>query len=150
MVQLFSKYKQILVDKINTFCDTEQLPLHIRDAELNQSGKGSKNILVLTLVLDEINYKEAAERIIPMLITNLSESEGKPQEVGRYLEGIGTTPLVMAEAALDAVSRRTKDELITAVMNIYQQEIAKLINHTLAKNDITSEISSFHLEVLSL
>lgn len=150
LLRVFSNYKDILMDKINTYCVAEKIPLHIRDAELNQRGKGTKNILVLTMTLDEINYRKAIETIFPKMLESLSEREDKQGEVIRYLAGMGATPLIMTEAAFDAVSQRTKDEMLTTLMNIYQEDIVKGINHILAKNDITSEISSFRVEVLTL
>jgi hypothetical protein len=62
---------------------------------------------------------------------------------------MGTTPLIMTTAALDAISQRAKDEIFSAIVNIYQEDIVKAINCMLAKKDITSEISSLHVEGLS-
>lgn len=150
MLHMFSKYKALMIDKINTYSEGTGFHLSIRDAELNQVEKDAKDIFVLSFNFDEINYKQIIEKLLPMIIESLSKREDKQGEFIRYLAGMGSLPLIMSEAALSTISQRTKDEMITAIINIYQEDVVKAVNRLLTENEITSEISSLYAEVLPL
>lgn len=145
MIHFITKYRNVIINKINTYCVAEKLPLYIRDMELKQVERGIQNMLRLDAILDEINYNQVIETILPKILENLSKKEDKQGEVVKYLIGMGTATNNMVTAALDTLSQEEKDEMVSTIINIYKEDIVKSINCMIEKQNISSEVSSLHV-----
>lgn len=103
-------------------------------------------MIKLDVVLDEIDYNEVIDFIVPMLLSNLSKKDNKLGRLFAIVSDVDEITSDMLKAALNTPPQQKKNELIVSILTTYNEDIMKQINKVMDKNDIYVSISQVGIE----
>lgn len=96
-------------------------------------------MIEVTLQLDNINYEQIAEQLLPLGLEKLkaTHSEGK---LGTFLKMASVLPPQAVSSMLAALPQETKDELIVMLLNTKKDSIIRTAEQYAQKKNLSVEI----------
>lgn len=91
-------------------------------------------MLKLTLTLDNIDYDALIDRLLPVLMDRLAESDDPKLRMAAML------PQGMAKAALQSLPGDKKEEITALLLNRYKARLADFLIDLAAQNGLSFQI----------
>lgn len=101
-------------------------------------------MIKIEILLDEIQYGEIADTLIPIIIDKLSSKEDAGRLI-QILDGLDKRPGIVAKAALNLLSENFKEEMAVHFMEKYKDNIKEAINAFAEVNQIKAEVDGIRI-----
>lgn len=101
-------------------------------------------MIKIEVLLDEINYGEIADTLIPVIIDRLSEREDSGKLI-QILNGLDKLPGSIAKTALNTLPESVKEEVAVYFLEKYKDKMIEFINAFAEENQIQAEVSGIKI-----
>lgn len=102
-------------------------------------------MIKLEIIIDNIEYGEIAEKVIPIVLQKLSEKEDRSRLV-KILSNVNGLSNKVAKVTLSLLSQDCKDDLAVYFLSDYKEEIVDYANQFIKANQIAIEVSEINIE----
>jgi hypothetical protein len=140
-------FDEILKEYLNEQLTKYGVTARIKSIRFDTIERSHGKVLKIEITVDEIDYEQTAVNLIPLLL-NLSEKEDQAGKFARLLLKLKELPANMLTAAIEAIPKWQRDELLADILMEYQEELAKVLNEVIEKNDVKAQVSE--IKVVSL
>lgn len=101
-------------------------------------------MIKIEISLDQVNYGEIANTVIPMVIDRLSAREDSGR-IMQILNGLDKLPGSLAKTALNSLPENAKEEMAVYFLDKYKDKIMDFINGFAEENQISAEIDRIRI-----
>jgi hypothetical protein len=101
-------------------------------------------MIKIEISLDQINYGEIADTVIPFVIDKISSREDAGKFI-QLLDGLDELPGSLAKTALDVLPEKLKEEMTVYFIDKYKEGIREVINNLAKENKIMAEVSKIRV-----
>ena len=103
-------------------------------------------MIKVDIVLEEIDYNEVVNAMVPKLLEILSDKDTKLASISKVLTNMGSSPANMINAALNVLSQDQRNDLLANICTIYNDDIRELINQIMMEQQLSTAISDVKIQ----
>ncbi|MCD8158325.1 MAG: hypothetical protein LUD77_05345, partial [Clostridiales bacterium] len=137
ITELINSKKELILSKINEYAIENNIFMNTDSIK----GESTQGNIKISVNIQAVDYEGIAEYILPLAAEKAKAYSGddifiKAFGKMKYIsEGLGKT-------FLQALPQETKDELVIYLINNYQDDIVRMVNKHLQKNNIKIKINN--------
>lgn len=145
VASIISNNEGVLVEYLNELIQKNGVIAVIREINFDTVEGSKKDMLKIEVTIDAIDYEETIVNLAPMLLQKMTEQEGNTSKLAQLLIKTKDLPCDVLKAAIGAIPKEQRDELLANILTIYKQELSESLNEAITKNNIKAEIKDFNI-----
>lgn len=145
VASLISNNEAVFIEALNESIRKNGVVAKIKELDFNSAEGSNKDMLKIEVTIDEIDYEETIVNLAPMLIQKMSEQEGNSNKLAQLLLSTKDLPVNVLKAAIGAIPKEQRDDLLANILALYKQEISASLNAAIIKNHVKAEIRDINV-----
>lgn len=145
VASLISNNESVFIEALNESIRKNGVVAKIKELDFNSAEGSNKDMLKIEVTIDEIDYEETIVNLAPMLIQKMSEQEGHSNKLAQLLLSTKDLPVNVLKAAIGAIPKEQRDDLLANILALYKQEISASLNAAIIKNHVKAEIRDINV-----
>jgi predicted RNA binding protein with dsRBD fold (UPF0201 family) len=141
-------YEEELVKFLNELMRSNHITAVVKSLSFKTIERSPDKMLRIEIMIDEIDYEQTLANLAPTVLLKLAEQEGKAGSIAKLLMERNDLPGNVLKAAVAAIPKQQRDELLADILMEYRRELTETLNELIAKNKVSAEIKD--IKVLSL
>jgi hypothetical protein len=147
-VSVLPHYEEELIKFLNDLLRRNNIIAVIKTLSLKTVERSQGKMLRIEVTIDDIDYEQTVTNLAPTVLLKLTEQEGKAGKVAQILMEQNELPGNVLKAAMGAIPKQLRDELLADILMEYRQDLTGVLNELITKNNIKAEIKD--IKILSL
>lgn len=145
MAWMIPHFNEMLMEYLNNRLKQYGVIAKVRELNALTIERSSKSMLRIELVIDDLDYEQTADNLLPIFLQQWSEKE-EASRLPNLLIGLKKLPRQVLGAAVRAIPKDQRDELTCLFLNEYKEELTNTLNQLLIKKNMVAEIKEIHID----
>lgn len=143
---LLPKFQEVSLSFLNELLPKQGLMAHVDSIQYHTIERRQIQMLKIELDIDSIDYEHTIVNLTPIFLQQLKKQEGKAGNIAALLLSKNELPANVLRAAILAIPKEQRDELLAEIMMQYKEELIGLMNHTLEKNNLKANVNDIKID----
>lgn len=145
VASVISNNETVFIEYLNETLKKNGIMAVMKELDFDTVEGNNKDMLKIEVTLDNIDYEETIVNLAPVLLQKMSEQENNPSKLAQFLLGTKDLPVNMLKAAIGAIPKEQRDDLLANILALYKEEISDSLNAVITKNNIKAEIKDLNI-----
>lgn len=146
VASILPHYDTVLIEYINDMLKKNNIIAKVKKIDFMNVKGSNKDMLKIEVAIKDIDYEQTIVNLTPVILQKMAEQDSKASKIAQLLLSREELPVNILKAAVGAIPKEQRDELISEIFMEYKEEITESLNMVITNNNIKAELFNINMK----